>query len=251
MAVWPGGHGSSAIQGGMETTYHRHMSPDMPGNLADLLENADAAAPDQRIKWRDPIAVHGTDAVAAMSEWLKDGKNTGFAIRTLERIAEADDPMVAAYAVRAMRRLRPKVSESDKGLIKAALKRLGEPDKAKTPKPDPRLYERLIGAARTSRLLSYGDVGAPAELDMSLSYHRRLIGQMLGEISIREAKDGRPMLSSVVVHKGTTTVDPGFYQLGQDIHQVQPGETDEAFGKRQQDETFAFWSTHPEAGPLE
>jgi hypothetical protein len=68
---------------------------------------------------------------------------------------------------------------------------------------------------------------------------------------IREAKDGRPMLSSVVVHKGTTTVDPGFYQLGQDMHQVQPGETDEAFGKRQQDETFAFWSTHPEAGPLE
>ncbi len=120
----------------------------MPGNLADLLENADAAAPDQRIKWRDPIAVHGTNAVAAMAEWLKDGKNTGFAIRTLERIAEADDPMVAAYAVRAMRRLRPKVSESDKGLIKAALKRLGEPDKAKTPKPDPRLYERLIGAAR-------------------------------------------------------------------------------------------------------
>lgn len=241
-----------AMRGGMKTAYHRRMLIDTPVELSELLQAADTAAPSERVNlWRDPIAAHGTDAVAAMSEWLKEGRHTGFAIRTLERVAEADDPVLADHAVRVLRRMQPQLGKSDKDLIEGTYKRLGLPKRPTKPAPDPRLYERLIESARSRTMLSYSEVGTPAELDMSLSYHRRLIGQMLGEISIRESRAGRPMLSSIVVHEGSITVGSGFYQLGQDMQQVQPDESDKDFAKRQQQETFEFWSTHPEAGPLE
>jgi len=227
------------------------MTIDRPTDLAALLQEADAAEPNERINWRDPIAAHEADAVAAMSDWLKEGKHTGFAIRTLERIAEADEPVLVDHAVRVLRRMQTQLSMSDRGLSEGALKRLGLPKRPAKPEPDPRLYGRLIGSARAGKMLSYSEVGAPADLDMGLRDHRMLMGRMLGEISIRESRADRPMLSSIVVHKGSSAVGPGFYQLGQDMHRVQPGETDKEFGVRQQQETFEFWSTHPDAGPIE
>jgi hypothetical protein len=227
------------------------MSDNYPARLVELLDEALKAEPSERIEYRDPIAACGPSAVAAMTQWLKDGTHTGFAIRTLERVGESDDPLLADLAVRTMRRLQPSVEQPDQELIKRSLRRLGEPEKAPVAEPDFRLYDRLIEAARAGDLLAYSEVGAPAGLDMGLSYHRRIIGQMLGKISRRETGAGRPMLSSIVVHKGKTEVGDGFYLLGQDLEQVREGEDAKAFGARQQRETFEFWASHPEAGPLD
>lgn len=76
------------------------------------------------------------------------------------------------------------------------------------------------------------------------------------EVLLSEAATAKPSerinwRDPIVVLKGSTTVGPGFYQLGQELRQVRPNEDDEAFGKRQQDETFTFWADHPEAGPLD
>jgi hypothetical protein len=57
-------------------------------NLDQLLQHARQADPGDRISWRDPIAAHGTRAVAEMAVWLQDAKLGPFAARVLARIAE-------------------------------------------------------------------------------------------------------------------------------------------------------------------
>jgi hypothetical protein len=227
------------------------MDTDTELDLTVLLDRADAADPSDRITWRDPIAAHNAEAITVMAAWLKDGKHTGFAIRTLERIGESDDPLLAALAVRTLRSVQPSLDQSDRELVKRSLLRLGEPEKPTEAEPDYRLYDRLIESAREGKMPAYSVVAEPAGLTMRLSRDRRVIGQMLGNISRREVGAGRPMLSSIVAHKGGSDVGSGFYQLGEELDQVLAGEAEEVFWERQQRETLDFWASHPDAGPIE
>ena len=47
-------------------------------DLDALLVSAKTASPPERIQFRDPIAAHGTDAIATMTDWLSDARLGGF-----------------------------------------------------------------------------------------------------------------------------------------------------------------------------
>jgi hypothetical protein len=72
-------------------------------NLASLLEEARTASPDRRIEWRDRIAAHGAEAIAAIRPWLADPALAGFAIRVIERAGLAGERTLAARILRAAR----------------------------------------------------------------------------------------------------------------------------------------------------
>jgi hypothetical protein len=224
--------------------------------LNELLAQAKAASPNERIGYRERIAAYGDPAVVEMSDWLKSGTHPSFAVRVIGRAGELGASEQAVAALRAARPKAPALLRTD---IDEQLQRLGagpvrgggSGGEAKAPaEPDPRLYQRLIEAAREGATLTYSEAGAPAQMNMRVPRDRALIGQMLGSISQREARAGRPMLSSIVVHKGEGSLGTGFFQLGQELELVHRGEGARTFERRMQAATFEYWQTHPDAGPL-
>lgn len=77
----------------------------------------------------------------------------------------------------------------------------------------------LIEIARKGQPKSYTDLVRMANLDLDMTnpYHRNLLGQILGGISVYEHANGRPMLSSVVVSKGSGMPSDGFYKLADEL----------------------------------
>lgn len=45
--------------------------------LEELLQGAEAASPETRIEFRDPIAGYGIDAIGAIAPWLSDARLGG------------------------------------------------------------------------------------------------------------------------------------------------------------------------------
>ena len=68
--------------------------------LGHLLEDAASAPPETRIEYRDRVAAHGADAVAAMEAWVEQGRSPGFAIAVLEAVGKTADDLGAASALR-------------------------------------------------------------------------------------------------------------------------------------------------------
>lgn len=89
--------------------------------LADLLQEARAAAPDRRIEWRDRIAAHGALAIEAVDPWLVDTALAAFAVRVIERVGALGEPDLAGRVLRAARSRVPAQVRSD---VDWALQRL-------------------------------------------------------------------------------------------------------------------------------
>ncbi|MBA3779868.1 MAG: hypothetical protein H0X16_11345 [Chloroflexi bacterium] len=105
------------------------------------------------------------------------------------------------------------------------------------------VFERLVQGAREQEPVSYGELGNMLGLAMDYPPHRTEIGQLLGAISRHEVANGRPMLSSVVLHKDQATPGKGFFTLGQELGLVGPDEDELAFSVRQLNETFQLWGS--------
>ena len=77
----------------------------------------------------------------------------------------------------------------------------------------------LIEIARNGQPKSYTDLVRMANLDLDMTnpYHRNLLGQILGAISVFEHSNRRPMLSSVVVSKDSKMPSDGFYKLADEL----------------------------------
>ena len=75
--------------------------------LARLIEAAASATPDVRIDFRDRIASHGAEAMAAMETWVGEGRSPGFAIAVLEAVGKSADDVGAAAALRRIRNRFP------------------------------------------------------------------------------------------------------------------------------------------------
>jgi hypothetical protein len=96
--------------------------------LGHLLEDAASAPPETRIEYRDRIAAHGADAVAAMEAWVEQGRSPGFAIAVLESVGKAADDVGAASA---LRRIAAKVPDWT-DIAQQALARIGASGRAAT-----------------------------------------------------------------------------------------------------------------------
>lgn len=79
---------------------------------------------------------------------------------------------------------------------------------------------QLIELAKLRTTWTYTQLNEHLELglDFSIDYHRKLIGEWLGEISVYEYNKGRPLLSSLITHKnGKREQGDGFYKLCEEL----------------------------------
>jgi hypothetical protein len=104
-----------------------------------------------------------------------------------------------------------------------------------------RLYARLISVAVRRQTVHYSEVESTVGLDMQNPPDRDYLGQLLGYISRAEVNELRPMLSSVVWHKGDNTIGQGFQKLGRELNHRKPSDDDDSFLVRELRETWDFW----------
>jgi len=75
--------------------------------LTSLLEEAQGAAPERRILFRDQIAPFGTRAIEGVEPWLTNDVLAAFAVRVILRVGQQGEGVAAAKALRAARRRVP------------------------------------------------------------------------------------------------------------------------------------------------
>lgn len=107
---------------------------------------------------------------------------------------------------------------------------------------------KLIEYARIKRTLSYSQLNDQLQLgyDFNIKHDRKLIGDDLGDISCYEHSKRRPLLSALVVRKGSGHEGDGFYKLCEKL-----GYGDwrilrrsSEFDLKRQQECFDFWRSN-------
>ncbi len=104
-------------------------------------------------------------------------------------------------------------------------------------------YSALIAAAHNRSLCTYTGIAYLTGLPTIGAAVGKQVGHLVGEISEDEHNAGRPMLSALVVEKGTGMPSSGFYDLAQNLGLLR-GTTKTAkkvFLRNQQTKLFAFW----------
>lgn len=99
------------------------------------------------------------------------------------------------------------------------------------------LYKKLIEVARQGKTIPYGEVMLLVGLKPG-NHGAREIGKMLGEISIYEHENRRPLLSTVVVTGKKP--GPGFFWLTKDLN-LQTSQTDEEFFQAELRKVHKYW----------
>jgi hypothetical protein len=90
----------------------------------------------------------------------------------------------------------------------------------------------LIERARHRETIAYSETGRS----------RAVIGPLLDEINRHEHLEGRPLLSVIVVRKGTTTPGDMFFGLAEDLGRYRPGDDKKSFVDRERAAVFKTWA---------
>ena len=99
--------------------------------------------------------------------------------------------------------------------------------------------DKLIEVARNRGLTTYGELKPIAKLPAVSIGPRVLDG-----ISRAEAREGRPMLSAVVVNQDTGRPGDGFYRLAAEIGRAESPAPDVAFWEEEREALYRYWSGH-------
>lgn len=96
------------------------------------------------------------------------------------------------------------------------------------------IYNQLVELARAERLTTYSDIAPLAGLSMDVDEDRERISQLLGEIVRHEIAADRPMLTAIVVHRGSdNNPGEGFFAIATELNRFN--------GSRQQMHRLEFW----------
>lgn len=110
------------------------------------------------------------------------------------------------------------------------------------------IYNRLLELARGGRLATYSDIAPLAGLSMNNDADRERISELLVEILMHEASEGRPLLTAVVVHRGNdNNPGEGFFSAATELHRFDGSRDPLArleFWVRQVQEVNSYWSNH-------
>jgi hypothetical protein len=109
-----------------------------------------------------------------------------------------------------------------------------------------RVREYLIDLAAKRKTITYQELSNACNLglDMQASENDRTeIGKILGAISIFEHEHGRPLISAIVITKGSHYEGDGFYKMAEKLD-FGPWRTlrDSAFDVIEINHCFDFWS---------
>ena len=111
---------------------------------------------------------------------------------------------------------------------------------------DKTIRDYLIKYAKIGRTINYGDLNNNLDLhyDLSLSYERHELGEQLGDISLHEHEEGRPLLSSIVISTdGVSGV--GFFEMAEELLLFDPTKTTKKkFLEQEQKKVFEYWKNH-------
>ena len=83
-----------------------------------------------------------------------------------------------------------------------------------------RSYLIELARKKTDQTIYYQKLVDNCKLNLNLQdepYHRTLLGEILGEISVFEHENNRPLLSSLVIRKGDNYEGDGFYKLAEEL----------------------------------
>ncbi len=108
------------------------------------------------------------------------------------------------------------------------------------------IKEFLIKCAMTKKIVTYQNLSTVTNLglDMSLSKDRNTIGELLCSISRQEHKEGRPILSALVITANDKNQGDGFYKLCEELEygNWQELKQDDDFSKKLMNECYEFYS---------
>ena len=91
------------------------------------------------------------------------------------------------------------------------------------------IYAELQRVARARRTTTYSEIAPLADLDMASPLDRDEIARILYEISTNEHREGRPLLSAVVVLKGPQMPGAGFFTMAEELGLYERGDPTEFF----------------------
>ena len=97
---------------------------------------------------------------------------------------------------------------------------------------DIKLYGLLVEMARHRQTIAYSATGKS----------RAVIGPLLDEINRHENLEGRPLISVIVVHKGTTQPGDMFFGCAIDLNRFRDGEDRKAFVDAEREWVFRTWA---------
>lgn len=108
------------------------------------------------------------------------------------------------------------------------------------------IRNKLIELARKKTPWSYSQLNEQLLLGLNFKngYDRELIGEFLGNISMCEHQKGRPLLSSLIIHKSSDREQGnGFYKLCSEIYGKDWEElkADKDFELERMKECYSFW----------
>jgi len=108
------------------------------------------------------------------------------------------------------------------------------------------IREKLIELARLKTPWSYSQLNEQLLLGLNFKndYDRNLIGELLGDISMHEYQKGRPLLSSLIIHKSSDREQGnGFYKLCSDIYgkKWEDLKAGKDFELERMKECYSFW----------
>ena len=112
------------------------------------------------------------------------------------------------------------------------------------------IYSHVQEVAHPGWTIAYGDPARLANLDMRRPNDRKTIGKILSEIKQHQYREGRPLLSAIVVLKRKWFPSNGFYmsaaQLGllpvftdQEFHRKEPAKR---FWRRELSKVYEYWT---------
>lgn len=109
-----------------------------------------------------------------------------------------------------------------------------------------KIKEFLIRCAITEKIVTYQKLSIFTNLglDMSLSKDRNTLGELLCSISRQEYKEGRPILSALVVTANDKNQGDGFFKLCEELGygEWQKLKQNENFAKERIIECYTFYS---------
>lgn len=91
------------------------------------------------------------------------------------------------------------------------------------------IYDKIREVAKSRDITYYAEIAPLAGLNLASPGDIARLSSILGDISTAEHRDGRPLLSAVVIRKEENSPGQGFFGLAQ------------ALGLHNGDDNFAFW----------
>ena len=103
-----------------------------------------------------------------------------------------------------------------------------------------KVYEKIVKVAKNEGVITYSKVASRAGIDTNWDGWRWKIRAILDTISRREHRNGRPLLSAVVIRKNEGTPGDGFFKLAKGLGLYNGGD-DDMYWWEELKRVHAYW----------